>query len=207
MNAVHRFDLARLPATAWKNGGGTTREILSWPPDAGLDAFDWRVSVATIGASGPFSAFTGVARTIMLLDGDGVQLEGKGVQHRLDVPHEPFAFDGDTPLACTLLGTESRDFNVMARRARGTAEVRVLAARETLDACTHGVLMALQGSCELACEDSSPGEALRFASGQGIWWAGSSPRWRVRPIEPQARCVFVNWRPREGGGQQWGSLR
>jgi environmental stress-induced protein Ves len=136
----------------------------------------------------------------MLLDGDGVQLEGDGVQHRLNVPHEPFAFSGDMPLACTLLGTESRDFNVMARRASGTAEVRVLAALETLGACRHGVLMALQGSCEVACEDSAPGGALQFAPGQGIWWAGSPPRWRVRPIEPQACCVSVHWRPRDGCG-------
>ena len=36
----------------WKNGGGLTREILKVPADA--DAFDWRLSLATIAAPGPF---------------------------------------------------------------------------------------------------------------------------------------------------------
>ena len=42
------FDLATVPATPWKNGGGSTRELACWPLGAGMDAFGWRVSVATI---------------------------------------------------------------------------------------------------------------------------------------------------------------
>lgn len=193
---VHQFDLASLAATPWKNGGGATQEILCWPPGAGLDAFEWRVSVATIAASGPFSVFAGVARTIMLLDGDGVELHGDGVQHRLDVPHEPFHFAGETPMACTLLGTASRDFNVMARRAGGTAEVRMLSAAETLGHCTHGLLMALRGTCGFACDAFQAGEALQLRPGQGVWWAGSPRGAQVTPLDQQASCVSVQWRPR-----------
>ena len=67
-----RFALQDLPGTPWKNGGGITREIVCWPPGSGLDDFWWRASVATIDAAGPFSAFPGVDRTIMLLEGAGV---------------------------------------------------------------------------------------------------------------------------------------
>ncbi len=36
----------------WKNGGGVTTEICVSPPSG---AFDWRVSIATVNADGPFS--------------------------------------------------------------------------------------------------------------------------------------------------------
>jgi environmental stress-induced protein Ves len=38
--------------------GGETREIISWPQ--GAAEFDWRASIATIAADGPFSAFPGL---------------------------------------------------------------------------------------------------------------------------------------------------
>ena len=37
--------------TPWKNGGGVTAKIAAAPPGAGLDAFDWRISRATVAAS------------------------------------------------------------------------------------------------------------------------------------------------------------
>ena len=93
---IHRFDTASLAAAPWKNGGGTTREIAAWPQGAGIDGFDWRVSIATIDQAGPFSAFAGVDRVIMLLDGSGVRLRSGGgrIDHRLDRPQAPFAFAG-----------------------------------------------------------------------------------------------------------------
>jgi environmental stress-induced protein Ves len=30
------FDACALPGTPWKNGGGVTRTLLSWPPGAGM---------------------------------------------------------------------------------------------------------------------------------------------------------------------------
>ena len=62
------LDLASTPPVPWKNGGGSTRELACWPPGAGMDSFAWRVSVATIARPGPFSAFPGVDRQIMLLE-------------------------------------------------------------------------------------------------------------------------------------------
>ncbi|MEO8119861.1 MAG: HutD family protein, partial [Rhodoferax sp.] len=86
----------------WKNGGGSTREIVCQPPGADMDNFDWRVSIATIAANGPFSVFVGVDRVIMLLDGAGVRLHAADIDHKLDTPGAPFAFAGDVALDCEL---------------------------------------------------------------------------------------------------------
>ncbi|MEO5606152.1 MAG: HutD family protein, partial [Polaromonas sp.] len=112
--SLQRFARDQLPVTPWKNGGGNTREIACWPPGAGLNDFGWRISIATIAASGPFSMFAGIDRHIMLLGGDGVRLRSPGsIDHQLDTPGQPFAFSGDAAIDCTLLGGESSDFNVM----------------------------------------------------------------------------------------------
>ena len=41
----------------WKNGAGVTREVAAWPPEARLDDFGWRVSMARVERDGPFSTF------------------------------------------------------------------------------------------------------------------------------------------------------
>jgi len=56
--SLNRFDVHDLPAMTWKNGGGVTREIICQPLGAGMDDFDWRVSIAHIASDGPFSAST-----------------------------------------------------------------------------------------------------------------------------------------------------
>ena len=81
--SLTRFNFAALPVSPWRNGGGETREIVSWPP--GAQDFDWRASIATIAQDGPFSAFTGIDRSITLLEGDGVRLFSAGhIDHQLD---------------------------------------------------------------------------------------------------------------------------
>ncbi len=191
---MHGFTLDGLPATPWKNGGGTTRQVLSWPPGAGLDDFAWRVSVAQIASDGPFSRFEGVDRQIMLLQGAGVRLTGEGVDHRLDTPWRPFAFAGELALQCARLGGDSIDFNVMARRALGRARVSVLrpTAPVALDG-DFGLLLVLHGACRL--------QGRSLAAGQGAWWAGMPAAGGARRLEPGpadtgAAAVFVRWLPR-----------
>ena len=182
---LQRFDIATLPATPWKNGGGSTREIACWPPGAGFDRFDWRVSIASIASSGPFSVFAGVDRIITLLDGDGVRLQGEGVDHRLATPLAPFAFSGDAVIDCTLLGAASTDFNVMTRRGRLRAELCVLRGAAELPAAPHGLLMAWRGAWRAA------GQPL--AQGQGLWWADAAMPWRLDPDAADAALLAVHW--------------
>jgi uncharacterized protein len=110
----------------WKNGGGATAEIAIHPPGATVAAgFDWRLSIATIGADGPFSAFPLLDRTIMLLAGNGMTLDFADGEHvTLDRPYRPYAFAGERTAGCRLIDGPCEDLNLMV--ARGLpAEVAV----------------------------------------------------------------------------------
>ncbi len=185
MNSFHLFDTAALPATPWKNGGGSTREIASWPSGAGFENFDWRVSIASIAASGPFSTFAGVDRVITLLEGDGVRLHGEALDHRLAKPLAPFAFRGDDRIDCTLLGGPCSDFNVMTRRSRLRAVLRVLHRTAELPAAPHGLVLAWRGSWRAG--------DVPLAPGQGLWWADAATAWPVATDDADAALLAVQW--------------
>jgi hypothetical protein len=103
----------------WKNGLGITREVISRPASDESGGFDWRISLATVGASGPFSVFAGIDRTIAVLEGNGMQLTVGGRRESpLLVGSPPFAFSGDAEVQADCLGGETLDLNVMSRRGR-----------------------------------------------------------------------------------------
>ena len=82
-------------AMTWKNGGGVTREVAAYPPGAGLDDFDWRVSMATVEAGGPFSVFPGVDRVLAVLEGRlALAIDGARAD-RAWPGLPPLAFPGD----------------------------------------------------------------------------------------------------------------
>jgi hypothetical protein len=111
----------------WKNGGGVTRELLKLPHPTDPARFLARLSIATVGASGPFSVFPGVDRTLMLLDGAGVALSiGGAPEVVLDRRWQPFAFPGEADVQCRLLGGPVRDFNLMVDRAVAQASFEVV---------------------------------------------------------------------------------
>ncbi|MDX8438302.1 HutD/Ves family protein [Mesorhizobium australafricanum] len=108
----------------WKNGGGTTTEIAVSPHSAGLDDFDWRVSMARVETSGPFSSFAGIDRTLSVLEGDGIVLDIAGRPPvRLAAASAPLAFPGDVPTSAALINGPITDLNVMTRRGRMTHKV------------------------------------------------------------------------------------
>jgi environmental stress-induced protein Ves len=119
------IDVDALPALPWKNGGGVTRTIAVSPPGAGLDNFDWRISIAEVASSGDFSRFPGVDRTILLLDGAGMVLESDGRVFPLTTPFDPHTFSGDDLVDSRLIDGATRDFNVMTRRGRSQADVKI----------------------------------------------------------------------------------
>lgn len=121
---VHLLSVHDLPEHAWKNGGGSTRELVCRPPHAGFNDFDWRISIAQVSRDGDFSLFPGVDRHIMLIDGENMPLTDKetGSLHVLQ-PFEPHSFPGEAPIANTLPHGPTRDFNLMLRRGRAQGKL------------------------------------------------------------------------------------
>ncbi|APR81395.1 Hypothetical protein A7982_06742 [Minicystis rosea] len=108
----------------WKNGLGTTTEIAVEPEDAGLSAFTWRISIADLTTSGPFSTFAGYDRILVQIAGEPMTLTHEGSSdHRLALL-EPHRFAGELATIGTIV-SPARDFNVMVRRERARADLVV----------------------------------------------------------------------------------
>lgn len=117
--SIQLIDLFRQAPEPWRNGGGRTRELLRRPAQAGAD-WALRISVADIDRDGDFSAFAGVQRWFVVLEGAGVVLSLPDGEHRLQVGSPPLAFDGAAAPGCRLLDGPTRDLNLMVQQGRGT---------------------------------------------------------------------------------------
>jgi hypothetical protein len=167
MTTVHIVELGSTVPQPWRNGGGTTRELLAWPAGA---PGGWlvRVSVADIDRDGPFSAFPGVQRGFVVLEGAGVLLDlGAGGQ-RLTPASPPLLFDGAQAPGCRLIDGPTRDLNLMAPHAAGQAGLQALADGE---AWTAGAATRWRGvySATPARLSAGDGEAVGLRAGSLAW--------------------------------------
>ena len=112
----------------WKNGGGVTTEIAAFPEGSDLETFEWRVSIARVENDGPFSRFEGVDRTLVVLEGNGIDLAIEDCEPvLLRCGSTPFAFPADAPTEGRLADGPILDLNVMARRGKIGATVERVA--------------------------------------------------------------------------------
>ena len=125
-------------ASPWRNGGGVTRELATWP--AGGADWTWRISVAEVAASGPFSRFEGVQRWFAVLRGNGVGLQLPGAEHRLTAASAPLEFDGAVAVDCRLLDGPTQDLNLMVRSDRAGARMQRIAGAQQIVARAAKVL-------------------------------------------------------------------
>lgn len=109
--------LDEVAATPWRNGGGSTRELLAWP-----DANDWsvRLSVADVVQDGAFSSFPGVQRWFAVLAGAGVRLAIDGATQACTAASSPLCFDGGAAVDCSLIDGPTEDFNLMSHGRAAT---------------------------------------------------------------------------------------
>ena len=191
MNATfERFDLERIAPTPWKNGAGLTREIALAP--AGAGGFDWRLSLAEVERDAPFSAFPGIDRCIVLLRGAGMRLRSADgrLDHLLDRPLTPFHFSGDMPLAATVLGGQSSDFNVMTRRGAWSYELAVERHASVLRPADVTLLLCCAG--EWRVDAAGVAEPLRHM--QALLWRARSAPLAVQPAGPAANSALLHVR-------------
>lgn len=115
------------PSTTWKNGGGSTKQLLISPSHADLSDFDYRISIASVSSSGPFSLFIGIDRQLCLLEGEGLKLHIQGDSLNsstlLTPNNAPFNFKGETQIESQLLDDPVLDFNVMTKRDKYSSNI------------------------------------------------------------------------------------
>jgi len=138
--------------TPWKNGGGQTREALRVPAQG--DAFRWRISVAEVEASGPFSDFSGYWRSMTLLRGEGFRLQfANGTETALSEVGDLAQFDGALATHCELLAGACSDLNLIVSNRITDLKVRVPVLQQPLAVHSQAaevlVVFAVAGSIGL----------------------------------------------------------
>jgi uncharacterized protein len=188
MIQVRADGVARVP---WRNGGGRTRELLTWPAHA-----EWllRISLADIDADGPFSTFPGVTRWFAVVAGAGVRLRIGARTLTLTVDDAPLQFDGAAAPECVLIDGPTQDLNLMVRGGDATMRRTVPDTEWTeafdergLFTLSAGTLITDSGPVALApltlAWQIGPG-ACRFAPSSpgraGFWLGWSAPASRGR---------------------------
>ena len=171
----------------WKNGGGETTEIFVSPPTGN---FDWRVSLATMNADGPFSIFDGYDRHIMTLAGPGMRLdiEGRGMFELK--PLKPFSFSGDLQVNGSLLDGPVLDFNLMVRRDFGQGILSVMdcgAGYHFGPGLSFRIIHVLDGECGIGDESVRANDSFYLGAGEQAFLSVPlklviceiTPRWRL----------------------------
>jgi hypothetical protein len=154
-------------AVPWKNGGGVTREALREP--ASGESFRWRVSLARIGASGPFSDFAAHERFMVLLEGRGVTLTfsspqgpaGRVTRRELRARGDWVQFDGGLATYCDLVDGPCVDLNLMVSKTMPAPVVSVATVGAPFRASLTSVESMLVFPLDAALE-------LQSAAGTGV---------------------------------------
>ncbi len=187
MNAVR---LADVPPQPWRNGGGTTQALLSWP-DA--DGWQLRVSVARIETDGDFSSWSDTERWFAVVSGAGVMLALPDGDVTLRAGDPPHRFAGAAAPACTLVDGPTQDLNLMVRHEGGVGDMRraYAGSRASGIANWRGLYAADALTLEL------DGALMPVAAGTLLWLATDQPvGWQVRGQKGDARAWWLSWRAR-----------
>ena len=191
MTALQTIAVDGVAPQPWRNGGGRTRELATWP--GGGTPWQLRLSVADIDADGPFSAFDGVDRWFAVLQGAGVRLALPDGPQMLTPRSPPLLFAGEAAPGCWLTGGATRDFNLMLRRGSGQAGLLDAAAGQpwTDAAPLRGLITttALQLQIGGAPARWLPAWTLVLAEHAG------GQRWCIADAEPGGRALWLSFTP------------
>ncbi|OGB71291.1 MAG: hypothetical protein A2486_09865 [Burkholderiales bacterium RIFOXYC12_FULL_65_23] len=184
--SLRRFAIEALPREAWKNGGGWTRTVASHGP---ADQPYWRVSVADIGAAGPFSRFDGMDRTAVMVRGGGLCLSGKTEAWHFDGPGSFAQFPGELALQCAAPEQPTQLWNVMVRRGQAQADLLIVEQDTVPLPCAPDLLLlVLRGRFELTRSGTEP---LVLAEGEGLHLQDQVAPGHLAPSEPNSLLLVT----------------
>ncbi|WP_249189563.1 HutD/Ves family protein [Burkholderia ambifaria] len=158
VSLIAMYPIDSVPPELWRNGGGVTRTLATC-------GTDWRVSLASIERNGPYSRFAGIDRVSLVLSGNGVTLTGNDMDLRLR-PWVVGQYDGDADWHATLIDGPSLALNVMNRKERYRASVRLVDAPLVVRPGCLAIVVAMDRGCTFAegpdarAGDVMPGHVL-----------------------------------------------
>lgn len=171
---------AELPERPWANGRGVTVELVSadesalfYRPDFPVDG-RWRLSLASLTVTGPFSPLPGIDRVHTPLADTVLTVDGEA--HRIPAL-TPFAFDGGADVVLTELSRRTLAVNLMVYRdspAAGHLRVQVVDATEPVDNALVAVLL-----------DGTSDVLVPWRDGMG----------EIRRLDGGRRLLAVTWLP------------
>lgn len=179
---IHAADIA---PQRWRNGGGWTRQLLSWPADNP----DWqlRISLASIEAAGPFSAFPGVQRVLAVVVGAGVLLTVDDREHRLTPASEPLHFDGGASAHAAPIAGATTDLNLMVKHGHGDL-LRAEQGVPWLSGCAQsGIFTAVDGALYVDLDPPLP------LSAQTLLWLENAAALSLRFVPAIAATLLPAW--------------
>ncbi len=160
--------LARANYTAmrWRNGAGITHEIAREPAQGEL--FSWRLSLASLQVSGPFSSYAGYQRCVALVAGRGFRLHiGAGQTQELRTAGNHVLFDGAAATRCELLDGPCTDLSLIVREPGIIDHASLLAIGSEQDlkspAARTLLLFVVRGAMSAESPGSTPSAQARAA--------------------------------------------
>ncbi|WP_260426754.1 HutD family protein [Burkholderia sp. Bp9142] len=158
VSLIDVYPVESIPTELWRNGGGVTRTLATC-------GADWRVSLASIERNGPYSRFPGIDRVSLVLSGHGVTLTSNDLAVRLG-PWVVEKYDGDADWHAALIDGPSLALNVMTRKDRYRASVRLVDAPIVVRPGCSAIVVAMDRGCTFAegpdarAGDLMPGHVL-----------------------------------------------
>jgi uncharacterized protein len=188
VSIIHALEV---PPQPWRNGGGSTRELLAWPT---ADCWQVRISLADIAQDGAFSAFPGVQRWFGVVQGAGVGLQFADRQVTQALATGALQFDGGNAPFCSLLDGPTQDMNLMLRggdAALGCMQPVVHGLAWQPDLPLRGLFTTAAG---VWCDDF---HERRLAAYDFLWTANATgSAWRFicdAPFDAQPTTLTGAW--------------
>ena len=119
-------------AEPWANGLGVTRVLATRPA--------WRISVAEIEGTTPFSSFAGMDRVLIPLSPSGVAIDIGSTRHRVRAG-EPIAFAGEDAVVGVAGMRRTTVLNIMTVRSAARASIDVVRGAEVETAGADALLV------------------------------------------------------------------
>ncbi len=150
----------------WKNGLGLTSEVEIFPEGSDFSKSDflWRLSSAKIRESSSFSSFPGYDRLLVLIQGQGVLLNGNHL-----APLVPFFFQGETSIKCELVAEEVLDLGLLFKRGEVSAKMSVeTSSSELIFTKQLTFIFCIQGSFAFQGELSAPAAVVAAMAAEQV---------------------------------------